>query len=59
MQRLMSEENLYLKNVTGGKIHRNSLVFHFQCDELTHEFQIKRIHTRSINLRYAVQRLIL
>ena len=47
----MSEEKLYLKSVTGGKIHRQSLVFHFQCDETTHEFVIKRVNISSINLR--------
>ena len=44
----MSEENLYLKIVTAGKLHKKSLVFHFQCDDCTHEFQIKRVHTGSI-----------
>ena len=53
----MSEENLFLKIVTAGKLHKKSLVFHFQCDDCTHEFQIKRVHTGSINLRLAVQRL--
>ena len=40
----MTEENLKLKRVTGGKYHNRSLVFHFEKDDLNHEFQIKRIH---------------
>ena len=46
----MSEENLYLKIVTAGKLHKKSLVFHFQCDDCSHEFQIKRVHTGSITV---------
>jgi len=37
----MIEENLILKNVTGGKNHRSSLVFHFVCDDQNHEFHIR------------------
>ena len=51
MQSLMTEEKLKLKRVTGGKYHRSSLVFHFEKDDLNHEFQIKRIHSNSLNLR--------
>ena len=40
----MSEEQIYLKSVTGGKNHRNSLVYHFEssCGNLTHEFLLKK-----------------
>ena len=48
---LMTEEKLKLKRVTGGKYHRSSLVFHFEKDDLNHEFQIKMIHSNSLNLR--------
>ena len=51
MQSLMTEEKQKLKRVTGGKYHRSSLVFHFEKDDLNHEFQIKRIHSNSFNLR--------
>ena len=51
MQSLMTEEKLKLKRVTGGKYHRSSLVFHFEKDDLNHEFQIKRIHSNSLKLR--------
>ena len=44
-------ENIYLKNVTSGILHRSSLVFHFECDGRDHEFAIKRIHSKSLNLR--------
>ena len=30
----MTEEKLILKCVTGGKHHRSSLTFHFECDDL-------------------------
>ena len=43
-------ENIYLKNITGGKLHRSSLVFHFECDNQNHEFQIKRFNSKSVNL---------
>ena len=54
---LMSEEQIFLKSVTGGKNHRNSLVFHFEssCGNLTHEFLVKRIHNRSVNLSPALK----
>ena len=51
MQSLMTEENLKLKRVTGGKYHNRSLVFHFEKDDLNHEFRIKQIHSNSLNLR--------
>ena len=51
MQRVMSEEILYLKNVTDGEIHSNSLVFHFVHGDLNHVFVIKRVHLKSVNLR--------
>ena len=47
----MTEENLKLKRVTGGKYHNRSLVFHFEKDDLNHEFRIKKIHSNSLNLR--------
>ena len=50
MKRVMSDENLFLKIVTAGKLHKKSLVFHFQCDDCSHEFQIKRVHTGSITV---------
>ena len=34
-------EDLILKNVTGGKNHESSLVFHFACNDENHEFHIK------------------
>ena len=49
-------ENIYLKNITGGKLHRSSLVFHFECDNQNHEFHIKRIHSKSVNLRLVGKR---
>jgi len=30
-------EDLILKNVTGGKNHESSLVFHFACNDENHE----------------------
>ena len=33
----MTEEKLILKYVTGGKHHRSSLTFHFECDDLHHQ----------------------
>ena len=30
----MTEEKLKLKCITGGKHHRSSLTFHFECDEI-------------------------
>ena len=47
----MTEENLKLKRVTGGKYHNRSLVFYFEKDDLNHEFRIKKIHSNSLNLR--------
>ena len=38
MQSLMTEEKLKLKRVTGGKYHNRSLVFHFEKDDLNHDF---------------------
>jgi len=40
----MAEENLKLKCVTGGKLHRSFLTFYFECDDLHHQFRMKRIH---------------
>ena len=47
----MIEEKLKLIRVTCGKYHSRNLVFHFVKDDLNHEFQIKRIHSNSLNLR--------
>jgi len=44
-------EDLILKNVTGGKNHESSLVFHFACNDENHEFHIKTIHSKTLNLR--------
>ena len=38
MRSLMTEEKLKLKRVTGGKYHNRSLVFHFEKDDLNHDF---------------------
>ena len=51
MQSLMTEEKLKLKRVTGGKFHNRSPVFHFEKDDLNHEFKIKRINSNFLNLR--------
>ena len=47
----MTEEKLKLKCVTGGKHHRSSLTFHFECDDLHHQFVIKQVHTKTVALR--------
>ena len=44
-------EDLILKNVTRGKIHGSSLVFHFVCNDENHEFYIKKLHSKTLNLR--------
>ena len=44
-------EDLILKNVTGGKNHRSSLVFHLVCYNENHEFHIKKLHSKTLNLR--------
>ena len=44
-------EDLILKNVTGGKNHESSLVFHFVCNDENHEFHIKTIHSKTLSLR--------
>ena len=49
----MTEEKLKLKSVTGGKHHRSSLTFHFECDDLHHQFVIKRIYHSSVALRFS------
>ena len=38
----MLEQQIYLKSVTGGKNHRNSLVHHFESSfgNLTHKFRL-------------------
>ena len=50
MQRDMIED-LILKNVTGGKNHGSSLVFHFVGNDENHEFHIKKVHSKTLNLR--------
>ena len=47
----MTEEKLKLKCVTGGKHHRSSLTFHFECDDLNHQFMIKHVNTKTVALR--------
>ena len=47
----MTEEKLKLKCITGGKHHRSSLTFHFECDDLHHQFVIRRIHSNTLALR--------
>ena len=47
----MTEEKLILKCVTGGKHHRSSLTFHFECDDLNHQFMIKHVNTKTVILR--------
>ena len=49
----MTEEKLKLKCVTGGKHHRPSRTFHFECDDLHHQFVIKRIYHSSVALRFS------
>ena len=51
MHSVMTEENLILKKVIGGKLHKKSLVFHFQCDNVQHQFHIKQTYAKSLSLR--------
>ena len=48
----MTGEKLKLKCVTGGKHHRSSLTFHFECGDLHHQFVIKHVNTKTVALRY-------
>ena len=46
----MTEEKLTFKCVTSGKHHRSSLTLNFECDDLHHQFVIKRIYHTSVAL---------
>ena len=51
MESFNLEKNIKIRSITGGALHRRSMVFHIEYNDKNLQYTINHVHRRSINLR--------
>ena len=55
MEKLNLEENIKIRSITGGCLHKKSLVFHISHDGKYLQYLVNNIHAKTINLRLVLK----
>ena len=55
MEKHNLEENLKIRSITGGCLHKKSLVFHIAHNEKYLQYVVNHIHAQTINLRLVIK----